>query len=392
MERMRAARERIAHHDDPQRFRDLGVDVRFGDARFVSTGVVEVDGTKLSAPRIVVATGAVPSVPPVPGLEEAGYLTHVTAFDADELPRRMIILGGGPIGLEFAQVYRRLGAEVTVVELLPNIFPREEAEAAEAMFAVLAAEGIAVRTGLKAVSAARRAGSKVVDVVNQSGATSSIEADEIFVATGRRANTEGLGLAGIGVELDRGAVKVGPSLRSSISGIWAAGDVAGGLQFTHVADYQAKLVLRNSVFPFTSKADYSKVPWVTYTDPEVARVGLTEQEARAVHGEAVRAYRYQFDDLDRAIVDGETKGFVKVVTGKKARILGATLVGSGAGNLIVPIVIAMNKGISLPKLSQFVYPYPTMAEGVKRAADTYYREKFAGRSGEWLRKVVRWLA
>jgi pyruvate/2-oxoglutarate dehydrogenase complex dihydrolipoamide dehydrogenase (E3) component len=212
----------------------------------------------------------------------------------------------------------------------------------------------------------------------------------VFVATGRRANTSGLGLETAGVELANGAIKTNMALRSTVPDIWAAGDVAGGPQFTHVAEYQAKLVLRNALFPFTSKVDYSAVPAVTYTDPEVARVGLTEAEARD-RSDRVQAYRYEFSDLDRAIVDGHDTGFVKVVTKPNGRILGATVVGTGAGELLMPLVLAMKRRMKLPQLSQVIYPYPTMAEGIKRTADSYYRAKFAGRTGDWLRRVVRWL-
>jgi pyruvate/2-oxoglutarate dehydrogenase complex dihydrolipoamide dehydrogenase (E3) component len=199
-----------------------------------------------------------------------------------------------------------------------------------------------------------------------------------------------LGLERAGVAVERSAVKVDATLRSSVPGIWAAGDVAGGPQFTHVADYHAKLVLRNAVFPFSGRLDYSAVPAVTYLDPEVARVGCTEREARGRFG-SVQVYRYEFSDLDRAIVDGHAAGFVKIVTRGNGKIVGATIVASGAGDLLMPLVMAVKQGIKLPKLSQLVYPYPTMSEGIKRAADTYYRQRLAGRAGAWLRRMVRWL-
>ncbi len=215
--------------------------------------------------------------------------------------------------------------------------------------------------------------------------------DEIFAATGRRPNTRGLGLERVGVGLDGAAVKVDRALRTSVRGVWAAGDVAGGPQFTHVADYHAKLVLRNAVFPLSAKVDYTAVPMVTYTDPEVARVGLTERDARDRYGR-VDVHAYEFEDLDRAIVDGCNRGFAKVVTRRGGRVVGATIVASGAGELVMALVLAVKHGITLPKLAQAVYPYPTMVEGVKRAADSYYRRKLAGRSGQWLRRLVRWLA
>jgi pyruvate/2-oxoglutarate dehydrogenase complex dihydrolipoamide dehydrogenase (E3) component len=390
MQRTRAARARIAEHDDPERFRKMGVEVLFGAARFEAPGRVAVDDRIIESKRVVVATGAVPSAPPVEGLEDTGYLTHVDAFDQNTLPRRIVMLGGGPIGLEFAQVYGRLGAEVTVVEMLPQLLPREDPEVGQLLEELLRAEGVHVRTGERVERVGRCAdGAKAVYLGGGAG-EAAIEADELFVATGRRANTTGLGLEEIGVALDGGAVRVDAGLRSSVKGIWAAGDVSGGPQFTHVADYQAKLVLRNAVFPFAGKADYGAVPAVTYTDPEVARVGLTEPEARERFGD-VHVYRHDFADLDRAIVDARTGGFVKIVTRRSGRILGATVVASGAGDLIMPLVMAIKHRLKVSTLSQLVYPYPTMAEGVKRAADSYYFEKFAGRPGAWLRRVVRWL-
>jgi pyruvate/2-oxoglutarate dehydrogenase complex dihydrolipoamide dehydrogenase (E3) component len=391
MQRMRDARDRVAQHDDPERFRRMGVDVVFGRAEFTGADRLTVDGRTLQAKRIVVATGAVPTAPPIEGLEETGYLTHATAFDQTTLPRRIALLGGGPIGLEFAQVYHRLGAHVTVFEMLPQLLPREEPEAAAALATVLETEGIELRVGAQVERVERTAaGDKVLHARADSGESMAVSVDEIFVATGRRANTQGLGLERAGVAVERGAVRVDATLRSTVPGIWAAGDVAGGPQFTHVADYHAKLVLRNAVFPFSAKLDYSAVLAVTYVDPEVARVGLTEAEARQRFG-TVQVYRHEFSDLDRAIVDGHDTGFVKLVTRDNGKIVGATIVASGAGELLMPLVMAVKQGIKLPKLAQLVYPYPTMSEGIKRAADTYYREKLAGRTGVWLRRVVRWL-
>lgn len=391
MERMRVARDRVSQHDDPERFRRMGIEVVFGSAEMKGTDRVSVDGIVMRSPRIVIATGSSPTVPPIPGLDELGYLTHMTAFDQNELPPRIAMLGGGPIGLEFAQVYSRLGAEVTVLELLPALLPREDREASRVVEDALKTEGVDVRTGVSLERVSRDAGGgKILHVADPSGGTPTFTVDEIFVATGRRANGDGFGLDSVGVELVDGAVRVDRTLRSSLPTVWAAGDVAGGLQYTHVADYQAKLVLRNSVFPFRTKANYSSVPWVTFTDPEVAGVGLTEDEARDRHGK-VEVFRYDFADLDRAIVEENTEGFVKVVTRSGGKILGATVVARGAGDVLMPLVLAMKRGIPLPKLSQIVYPYPTMVEGVKRTADGYYRAKLSGRSGKLLRKVVRWL-
>jgi pyruvate/2-oxoglutarate dehydrogenase complex dihydrolipoamide dehydrogenase (E3) component len=281
---------------------------------------------------------------------------------------------------------------VTVVEMLPQLLPREEPDAAETLARALEREGVIVHLGARVERVESASdGQLVVCAKRESGDELRIPTDQIFVATGRRPNTQDLGLDAVGVELDRAAIKVDRALRSSVKNIWAAGDVAGGPQFTHVAEYHAKLVLRNAVFPFTSKVDYSAIPMVTYTDPEVGRVGLTEREARDRHGR-VDVYRYELNDLDRAIVDGHDEGFVQIVTKTNGKIVGATIVGSSAGELLMPLVLSIKRGIKLPQLSQLVYPYPTMSEGIKRTADTFYRQKLAGATGTWLKRVVRWLA
>ena len=385
---MRDARSRVAKHDDPERFRAMGVDVVFSPARLAGAGRVEVQDRMLVSKRIVIATGSSPTAPPIPGLEEAGYLTHLTAFDQVTLPPRITMLGGGPIGLEFAQTYARLGAKVTVLELLPEVLPNEDAEVGRYIREQLEAEGIVVRTGFRAATVAQEAGAKVVcDPTGE-----RIAADELFVATGRRPNTADLNAEQAGIALDRGAVRVNARLETTQRGIWAAGDVTGRLQFTHVADYMARIVVQNALTPLKTKADYRVIPWVTYTDPEVARVGLTEAEATA-QGERVEVYRSDFADLDRAIVDGATAGFAKVVTRRDGRILGATIVGRGAGELIMEIVLAMRFGVPLQKLDGVIHPYPTMSEIVKRAAGNWYRQRYGDTlRGRLLRRVIRlWL-
>ena len=385
MARMRRARGVVEQHDDPQRFRDMGVAVHFGAARFVGPDTVEVEGVgRMRSKRIVIATGAVPAVPPVPGLEDTGYLTHHTAFEQDTLPEWMTILGAGPIGLEFAQIYARLGARVQVVEMLPRILPREDKAVAGELQRILEAEGIEFHLDTKAVRVERGPEGKVV--VGEDGRR--VTSDEILVATGRRPATEGLDLDRAGVGVERGAVVVDATLRTSNRRVWAAGDVTGGLQFTHVADYMAKTVLRNAIFPGSQRVDYGNVPWVTYTDPELTHVGLTHEEGEALGGST---YTYGFDDLDRAIVDGETKGFVKITADRKGRILGATVLGAHAGELLLPMVLARTHGLTLADVSGTIFPYPTMMEGVKRAADAYQKARLEGRAGRVLRKVVSWL-
>jgi pyruvate/2-oxoglutarate dehydrogenase complex dihydrolipoamide dehydrogenase (E3) component len=385
---MRSARTRVAQHDDPERFRAMGVEVVVSSARLAGAGRVETGDRVLAAKRIVIATGSSPTAPPIPGLEDAGYLTHLTAFDQIALPSSLTMLGGGPIGLEFAQTYARLGARVTVLELLPEVLPNEDPEVAAFVRERLAQEGITVRTGFNAARITREGSAKVVHGAD--GET--IAGDEFFVATGRRANTADLDAERAGVALDRGAVRVDARLETTARGIWAAGDVTGGLQFTHVADYMARVVVQNALTPLKTKASYRIVPWVTYTDPEVARVGVTAAQATA-QGDRVEVYRSDFSDLDRAIVDGATAGFAKIVTRRDGRILGATIVGRGAGELIMEIVLAMRFGVPLQKLDGVIHPYPTMSEIVKRTAGSWYRQRYGDtRRGRILRRLIRlWL-
>jgi pyruvate/2-oxoglutarate dehydrogenase complex dihydrolipoamide dehydrogenase (E3) component len=385
MERMRAARATVAHHDDPERFRKMGVDVLEGAARFLEPGLLDVEGVgRVRARRIVIATGAGPAVPPIPGLREAGFLTNESAFDQNELPATIAILGGGPIGLEFAQIYARLGARVTVIERDPDVLPGEDPDVARAIRALLAGEGIRFAVGTSVERVERSSDGKALFAAGGE----RFEAAEIFVATGRRPGTDGLELERAGVELDHGAVRVDAHLRTSAKGVWAAGDVAGGLQFTHVAEYMAKTVLQNALLPLKKKADFSGVPRVTYTDPEVAHVGLGQGEAEERGG---RTFRYDFGDLDRAIADGRTEGFVKITADRKGGIMGATIVGSGAGELIFPLVLARRNGIPLSKIADTIFPYPTRMEGIKRTADLYQRTRLEGAGGRILRKVVSWM-
>lgn len=383
---LRSARDRIAPHDSPERFRGLDVDVALSPARLAGPERVEIYGRVLRAKRIVLAMGSSPAAPPIPGLAETGFLTHVTALDQTRLPSRVAILGGGPTGLEFAQTYRRLGAAVTVLELLPDLLPNEDPEVGRFIRARLEAEGITVLTGFRANDIRREGDSKVV--VAEDGRR--VAADELFVAAGRRPNSRDAEPERAGVELDDGAVRVSARLETTARGIWAAGDVTGGRQFTPVAEYMAKVVVQNALTPLTTKVDYRVVPSVTFTDPEVARVGLTHAEAAAA-GEHAEVHRAEFADLDRAIIDGVDGGFCKVVTRKNGTILGATIVGHGAGELIMELALAMRHGIRLGQLARVIYPYPTMSEIVKRTADSWYRSRYGNTGrGHLLRRLVRW--
>ena len=385
MERMRSARATVAHHDDPERFRKMGVAVHFGAAGFIDPTTVEVDGVgRIRSKRFIVATGAVPAIPPIPGLRDSSYWTYETVFDQNELPESIAILGGGPIGTEFAQIFARLGSRVTVLEMAPTILINEDPDVAAFMQSFLREEGIDVRTGSAVVGVHTEGGRKVVEI--QGG--DRIHVGEVFVATGRRPFTDGLNLEAAGVRTEHGAIAVDPFLRTSARSVWAVGDVAGAIQFTHVADQMAKVALRNAILPAGTKIRYDNVPRVTFTDPEVAHVGMAEEEATANGG---TTYRYELDDLDRAIVDGAAVGFVKVSADRKGKILGATIVAHGAGDLIMPFVLAKQHGLSLSAIANTIFPYPTTVEGVKRASSEFLRSRLDTTAGRILKRVIQWL-
>jgi pyruvate/2-oxoglutarate dehydrogenase complex dihydrolipoamide dehydrogenase (E3) component len=389
---VRSAQERIAPHDSPERFRGLGVDVIQGEARFTGERSIVVDGRAITAKRIVIATGSAPAVPPIPGLSEVSYLTNESIFSLTALPHRLLVLGGGPIGLELAQAFTRLGSEVHVIEAAPQLLAREDAELAAALGERLRAEGVRLHLGAKASRVERQPNGNGVRVTatrsgdHETSESFTLDGDVLLVATGRTPRLESLDLARGGVEAGKGGITVNAGLRTTAKGVWAAGDCVGPLRFTHVADYQARLVIRNAFFPFSSKADYSVVPWVTFTEPELAHVGLTEEEARERHGDGVRVWRRPFAEVDRAITDGETNGMVKLLTTPRGKILGGHVLGHGAGSLIGEITLAMKHGISAGALGNTMHAYPTYPEAIKQAAEQYTKSRFTGA----LERVVNW--
>lgn len=386
MKRMRSVIQTIAEHDSPDRFRSIGVNVLLGEAEFQNANEIRIGDDRILSKKIVIATGSRPAVPPIPGLAELGFITNVEALQLEILPKSLVILGGGPIGLEFAQVFVRLGTSVTVIEMFPTLLPREDTDAAGMVQRSLVREGVRFMLGSKVVAAKKGENGKVV-VVEQDGQRSEVSCEEIFVATGRRPNVEIPGLQNIGIEVGKTGIVVNAHLQTTVPHIYAAGDVKGGLQFTHVAGYEGKVVVRNTLFPFKQRVDYRVVPWAIYTDPEMAHVGLTEQEARG-HHEQIGVYTMPFQDVDRAVVDGQTEGFVKVITDKKGQILGAHIVGDHAGDLIQELVFAMRHRMPIAKVSEVIHTYPTKVEGVHNAADLYWRQKlFEGGMGSILKKI-----
>jgi pyruvate/2-oxoglutarate dehydrogenase complex dihydrolipoamide dehydrogenase (E3) component len=377
----------IAPHDSQERFEKLGVTVIRAHARFVGPQEVEADGRRIRARRIVVATGSSPAVPPIAGLAEVPYLTNETVFDLTERPEHLIVIGGGPIGCELAQAHRRLGARVTVLELF-SILPKDDPEAVGLVREQLRAEGIDLREQIEVGSIARE-GNGVAITITDAGAEQRITGSHVLVAAGRRANVDGLDLEVAGIEYSPKGIQVDARLRTSNRRVYAIGDVAGGFQFTHVAAHHASVVIKNVLFKLPAKVDDRAVPWVTYTEPELAQVGLTEALARD-RGVQVDALRWEFQDNDRAQTERATAGFAKALVDRRGRVHGATIVGERAGELIHPWVLAIANGIKIGALAQFIAPYPTLGEVSKRAAGSYYTPKlFSDRTKKLVRLLMR---
>ncbi len=363
MDRVRAAQAAIAPNDSVERFTGLGVDVLLGAGRLKSAHEVEVNGRAVWGRHVVIATGSRARVPRVPGLAEAGFLTNESVFDLRALPKRLLVMGGGPIGVELGQAFRRLGADVVIVSSSAHVCPKEDADVAAVLEAALREEGIAIHDEASATSVSARGGAKVVTVKVKDGASFDVETDAILVATGRRPNVDGLGLEAAGVAFSDKGIVTDAKCRTNVPSVWAIGDVAGPYLFTHWAGYQAGIVLRNTLSPVAlASCDVSNTPWITYTDPEIARVGLSEEDAKAT-GIPHRVFRAGFQHNDRAICDG-TGGanFMKAVVDPKGRILGAAIVHPHAGDLLGEVVLAKKNGLPLSALGSVIHAYPSLSE------------------------------
>lgn len=362
----------LAPHDSVERFEKLGVRVIAARAAFLSRDAVEAGSCRIVARRFVVATGSRAALPPIAGLAEARPLTNESIFDLADLPEHLIIVGGGPIGLEMAQAFRRLGSRVTVLERV-TILPRDEPEAAAVVRQILRREGIDLREGVEIVSV-RRDGAEVGVAIRDQG---SITGSHLLVAAGRRPSLDGLGLDKAGIAHDARGITVDARLRTSNRRVFAIGDIAGGPQFTHVAGYHAGIVIRNALLSLPARVDYAALPWVTFLDPEIAHVGLTEAEARAKAG-AVTVLQEPLARNDRAVTESRTEGFIKVIAGRRGRILGATIVAPHAGEMIALWGLAIGKGLKLSDMAGLLVPYPTLSEISKRAAGQYYAPTLFG--------------
>jgi pyruvate/2-oxoglutarate dehydrogenase complex dihydrolipoamide dehydrogenase (E3) component len=388
MERVAGVIRSIEPHDSPERFRGLGVNVILGDGRFVSPAVFEVDGRRLTASTFVVATGSRPVVPAIPGIADVGVLTNETLFDLREPVPHLIVLGSGPIGSEMAQAFRRLGSQVTVIDIAPRILPREDADLVEIVFRQLTDEGIDYRLGATVVQVEHTAAGVRVLIRERDGTPRPIDGTHLLAATGRIANIENLGLDAADVAVDRGRIVADAWLRTTNRDVFVIGDAAGGLQFTHLAEHHAGVVLRNAIFRMKWAKPSPIVPACVYTDPELARVGLSETDARTT-GVAHRVYRFPLADIDRARTDGITSGMAKIVTTPRGRLLGAAVVGPQAGEIIGEYALALAKGMSAADISGTIHAYPTLAQVNRRVADERRRAGLTPGARRWIQRVFR---
>jgi pyruvate/2-oxoglutarate dehydrogenase complex dihydrolipoamide dehydrogenase (E3) component len=376
----------LAPNDSETRLAALGVRLIKGEARFIDAMTVQVDNLQVRARRFVLATGSSPIVPPIPGLAETPYLTSDSIFALDERPRHLLVLGAGPTGLELAQAFRRLGAQVSVLEAARPL-DQEDSECAGIVLEALTREGIAIRSGVEVerIERVRRSPGSVHVAFSSAGTKGTIEGSHLLLATGRRPNIEGLGLEAAGIAYDAHGIHVGRNLRTANRRVYAIGDAAGGLQLTHLARWHARLVLRNVLFRARVKAVADWIPRVIFTDPELAQVGLREDEARRHHGR-IHIQRWPYRENDRAEIEHQGKGMIKLVTTRKGRILGVSIVGAEAGELVGTWALAIAKGMNVRTLADLVLPYPTRSEIGQKAALNFFARSLTNR---WVRRIIR---
>lgn len=389
MQRMRRLRAEISPTDSVERFSKLGVDVFLGEAKFTGPSTVEVSGKRLDFAKAVIATGARAAAPPIPGLADVGYLTNETVFSLTELPPRLVVIGGGPIGCEQAQAFRRFGSEVDLVQRSDRVLARDDPDASGLIARQFEREGIRLHCGTNVIRAEQSLAGKRV-VCERGGEEFVLEADAILVGVGRKPNVDGLGLEAAGVVYDAVGVRVDDRLRTTNRNIYAAGDICSAYKFTHAADAHARIVIQNALFFGRKRASTLVIPWCTYTDPEVAHVGLSEPAARD-RGIAVDTFFVPLRDVDRAVLDGEPTGFARVhVRRGTDRIVGATVVAAHAGEMMGEITLAMTRRIGLSAFADTIHSYPTQAEAIKRLGDMYKRTRLTPRAAAVLGTILRW--
>ena len=390
MERMRRLRADMAHHDAADRFQRLGIDVFIGDGRFTSNNTVEVDGQPLEFKRAVVCTGARAAELPIPGLAEVDYLTNESIFSLTELPRRLIVVGGGPIGCEMAQSFARFGSEVTQIEKADHILSREDSEAAQVVQAAMEKDGVQFVLKAKTLRVEQRGTEKVV-VVEQNGQELELVGDALLIGIGRAPNVNDMGLEEVGVEFhERKGITVNDDLRTTNPRIFAAGDVCSRFQFTHAADFMARIVIQNTLFKGRGKASALTIPWATYTSPELAHVGLSVAQANQ-QGIEIDTYTQPMSGIDRAILEGETDGFVRVHVKKGTdKIVGATIVATNAGDMIGEMTLAMKNGLGLKQIGSTIHPYPTQGEAIRKVGDLYNKTRLTPFVKSLFQKWLTW--
>lgn len=376
----------IAPNDSVERYAGMGVRTIKAEARFIDRNTVQAGDVEIKARRFVIATGSSPAIPPIPGLDRVPFLTNESVFDLRTLPRHLIVVGGGAVGLELAQAHRRLGSEVTVLEAVVPL-ARDDEEMRGPVLRRLAAEGVRILDQAR-LERVEPVSTGIRVVFGKDGQSYSLDGSHLLMAAGRRPNLEGLNLEAAGIKYDRDGVMVNRRLKTTNRRVYAIGDAAGGPQYTHVAAYHASVVIKNALFRLPAKADYTGIPWVTFTDPELAHVGLTEEEARRRHGARINVLRWPYLENDRARAERRTDGYLKVITTRTGRILGASMVGEAAGELIQMWSLAMQKDLNIKMMATFISPYPTLAEINKRAAIAFFLPKL---TNPFLKRVVGWL-
>ena len=390
MERMRKLRAGISKHDSVKRFSKLGIDVFLGQASFTKNKTVKVGEVELDYHTAVIATGARASAPPIDGLDEVPYLTNENLFTLTEIPKRIGIIGAGPIGCEMAQSFARLGSEVYLVEAEHGILPREDTDGGEIVLERMKKDGVKLLCCGKELKLQKGEGDAVRITTNSHGKEYDITVDNLLVAVGRAPNVEGLNLEEAGVEFTRKGVVVDDCLRTTNKRIFAAGDICSPYQFTHAADFMARIVIQNALFFGRKKTSALTIPWATYTSPEIAHVGLYESDAKA-KGIEIVTFTQHFSEVDRAILDGETEGFVRIHLRKGTdEIVGASIVAEHAGDMISEIAVAMTNKIGLGGIANTIHPYPTQAEAIRKVGDQYNRTRLTPRVKSLFTNLLRW--
>ncbi|MFO7494903.1 MAG: mercuric reductase [Desulfobacterales bacterium] len=390
MQRMRRLRASIAPHDSVKRFSELGIDVFFGQGRFVDAHTVEVAGERLSFTKAVIATGARAAAPPIEGIDEVSYLTNETVFSLTELPKRLAVVGAGPIGCEMAQSFARFGSEVFLVETLHGILPREDSDAAGIVLESMRKDGVTLLCCGKDLKLAKTDGGKIRLTVQSHGKGYDEVVDQLLVAVGRAPNVENLGLEDAGVIFSRKGVQVNDRLQTTNPSIYAAGDICSPYQFTHAADFMARIVIRNALFFGRAGASALTIPWCTYTEPEIAHVGLYEQQAQE-EGIEIDTFTRKLSEVDRSILEGHTNGLVRVHVRKGTdKIIGASIVAANAGDMISEITLAMTHNLGLKQIANTIHPYPTQAEAIRQIGDAYNRTRLTPFATSLFSRLMAW--